>query len=256
MLLGACAACTAVACVDLSAPKGPASISTLILPSLFVVAGDVMRDSAGNPAPPAIIAFDQKGDTISGIAASFFLTDSIPRAHFDAGGIIHGDSLGIAHLVGQIGNVQTAVFNLPITVAPDSMARVLVGGAGDSVKATVSNDSAASRGQAGAQVRVAGANNTPVPGVIVKFSFVRTFSSRASSPAVFLTDDSGNLSQVDTTDATGLASRHVTIIAAFLADQTLFQRPDSVIVQATATYRGVSLRGSPVSIVLPTKLTF
>ena len=42
----------AVACVDMSAPKGPASISVLQLPAPFVVRGAVMGDSLGNPAAP------------------------------------------------------------------------------------------------------------------------------------------------------------------------------------------------------------
>lgn len=261
VLLGTCVALTAVAavaCVDLSAPAGAASISPLILPSLFVVQGDVMRDSTGNPAKPTIIAYDQNGNPLSGITPRFFLTDSIPHAHFDpATGIIHGDSLGIAHIVGQIGNLQTAVFSLPVTLAPDTMVRVLVGG-GDTLRATVTNDSATSRGQLAAQVRVTGggANHVPIQGVRVAFTLVHSFASRTSSPAVFLADDSGNLSQLDTTDATGLASRRVTIVSSFLADQTLFSRVDSVEVRATASYRGVSLPGSPVHIVIPVKISF
>jgi hypothetical protein len=256
-LVGA-AAIIAMACVDLSAPKGPSAISALQLPSTFVVAGDLMRDSLGNPAKPFIIGYDQNGNPIADVPGTFFFTDSIPFAHFE-NGIVKGDSVGTAHLVGQVGNLQTAVYNLPVTVAPFTIGRVLVNANGDTLKATAASDSAASLGTIPAQVKVLGVNaTTGVPGVRVVFTLTKTLTSRTSSAAVFLLDDQGNLSNVDTTDVSGLASRKVAVVASFLADPALVAgtKTDSVVVTATATYLGVSLKGAPVRIVIPVKVGF
>jgi hypothetical protein len=81
-----------VACLDLSAPIGPASISPIQLPAKFVVRGDTMRDSAGTPAPPVVNQFNAKGQLIGGDAPQFFILDSAPAAHFDpTTGVLVGD---------------------------------------------------------------------------------------------------------------------------------------------------------------------
>ncbi|HEU4787096.1 MAG TPA: hypothetical protein VFS57_06800, partial [Gemmatimonadaceae bacterium] len=54
----------AAACLDMSAPKGAASISLLQLPSGYVVRGDVMRDSGGAAAKLVVLAYDGDGKVI------------------------------------------------------------------------------------------------------------------------------------------------------------------------------------------------
>jgi len=247
----------AMACVDLSAPKGPSSISNLQLPATFVVRGDVMRDSNGTPAPPTIVAFDQNGNPVGETGATFFITDSIPHAHF-VQGVVFGDSLGIAHVVGQVGNLQTPVFALPVTVAPTTIANTLTA-QNDTLKAPVGADSLSSQGSVNVQVRVTGGANkdTTVDGVRVTFTITSSPPSRASSPAAFLLDDQNNVSGVDTT-ASGLAARKLTVISSFIADSTVRAgtRLDSVVIAATASYRGAPLTGSPLRIVIPVKVSF
>ena len=76
------AAVVAMACIDMSAPKGrPASISSLLLPSPSVVVGDSMRDSAGKVAPLRIIAYDANNAPIPSLEVLFFVTDSAAVAH-------------------------------------------------------------------------------------------------------------------------------------------------------------------------------
>jgi len=112
-------AVAAVACIDLSAPKGPASISLIKLPAAFVVRGDVMRDSAGTPAPPVINQFDANGRLIGGAAPQFFILDSAPAAHFDpSNSVLVGDKLGIVNFIGQVGSLQTPSIQVPVTVLP------------------------------------------------------------------------------------------------------------------------------------------
>jgi hypothetical protein len=71
-----------------------------------------------------------------------------------------------------------------------------------------------------------------------------------TTKSVYLVDDQGRASTLDTTDASGLAGRKVRVRAAQFPAAGV---TDSVIVRATATYRGVVLKGAPVRIALPVK---
>ena len=71
----------AMACIDMSPPKGPASISSLLLPSPSVVVGDSMRDSLGVVAPLRILAYDANNVPLTNVATLFFITDTAATAH-------------------------------------------------------------------------------------------------------------------------------------------------------------------------------
>ena len=73
-------AIVAVACLDMSAPSGAASISLLQLPSPSVVRGDTMRDSAGNVAPVTVTSFNVQGEPIPTIPFETFVLDTMLRA--------------------------------------------------------------------------------------------------------------------------------------------------------------------------------
>src|SRR5262249_47488548 len=113
-----------LACVDMSAPAGPASISNLRLPSPSVVVGDTMRDSLGQVAPLTILAFSSANDTIAAAGAQFFITDTVKAAHLAAGTKLVGDKIGSTVVLGQIGKLQTATINVPVTFKPDHMVKV------------------------------------------------------------------------------------------------------------------------------------
>jgi hypothetical protein len=244
-------AALALACVDLSPPKGPASISQVRLPSAFVVRGDVMRDSTGTPAIPIVNEFDAAGHVIAGKAAQFFITDSAPAAHFDATtGSLVGDKLGIVHLIGQVGSLQTPSVAVAVTVAPTSMTKGT--GALDTIKAPISQDTTVV-GTSSVPILVRGVGDTAVQGVLVHYVLTRTLvSNDATRPAVYFADQTGKQTLTDTTDATGSAARdHLIVRARLLADVAVAtgQKVDSVIVQASASYKGTPLAGSPVTFV-------
>lgn len=255
-ILSVALATLAVACIDLSAPKGPASISTLNLPSGFVVRGDVMRDSTGAPAPPGVFAYDANGNLMPDVQAQFFIIDSAPAAHFDENGLLVGDRLGTIRLLGQIGNLQTPTLTIPITVAPTTIARAP---GTDTIKAPLGKDSANSIGSTPISVVVTGVGDTAVQGVLVHLKLTRTLaSSSQTQPAVYFVDQSGKPMSADTTDASGKTSKaKLDVLSRNLADQALVsgQKIDSVIVEASATYKGVPLAGSPVRLVVPVKVT-
>lgn len=247
----------AVACVDLSAPKNaPASISLLQLPEFFVVRGDVMRDSLGNPTAPSIITYDGSGAEVTGFKPFIFVTDSQPVIGVNSNGVlVAANRIGTAHVIGQIGNVQTPAATVYVTVAPTTLVKNLLGS--DTLQLTIGQDSATSlgflslpavvRGGAGTQ------SDTGVGGAIVTYRIVSTpFASRTSSPTMFIGDDANNLSPRDTGDGAGNVSRKLIINSRFLADTALFlgHRLDSVTVEARMKYKGVDLAGSPVRFVV------
>ena len=251
----------AVACLDMSAPKGPASISLLILPSSSIVVNDVMRDSLGNPAPLSVNAFDATGNLIPNVTRTFFITDSAPVATFIAPGVLRGDTLGTVHVVGQANGVQTPVAAIPVTVAPASLAPV-------SLATTVSDttyirlDTVVVTGDTSKHVSVplavvlAGVN----PGTFSQKFIIRYVllaapgtSPTATSPAVFLADDQGSPRTAASTDASGQAHLNLVVTPANLGDTALIsgQRVDTAIVTASTSYKGVPVAGSPVIFAVP-----
>ncbi|HVX38639.1 MAG TPA: hypothetical protein VHB25_03615 [Gemmatimonadaceae bacterium] len=250
-----------VSCIDMSAPTGgPASVSTLQVPALFVVRGDVMRDTAGTPAPLSIVAYDQNGDTMSGVKAQFFITDTGKIAQIGPDNIVSAfDTTGLIHVIGQVGGTQTPPVTVYVTEAPASINSAIA--ASDTIKVTAAADTTVGRGKQSARATVLAADRkTTVAGVRVHFSIAYTPDTNATTAkaprAVYLVDDNGKLSSLDTADGSGAVGRTVVVIASRLADQALVSgaKTDSVVVLATATYRGRQL--GPVALKLPLKVGF
>ncbi|HSQ30124.1 MAG TPA: hypothetical protein VLN49_09755 [Gemmatimonadaceae bacterium] len=243
------------ACLDMSAPKGPASISLLRLPSGYVVRGDVMRDSAGAAAKLGVLAFDGDGQPIADVTPEFFIIDSNPAAHFDASGTLVGDRLGSIRVIGQIGNLQTPLTSIPITLAPTTIVR---GQGTDTIRAPLGADSASSIGSTPLSVIVRGLGDTTVQGVVVHYTITRTLESSSQQPAVYIGDASNKPASADTTDGSGNASKkRLVVLTRRLADQALVsgQKVDSAVVEASATYKGAPLANSPLRIVVPVRVT-
>lgn len=246
MLAGwAALALVGVGCLDMSAPKsGVAAISPLVLPSPSVVVNDVMRDSTGAPAPLRVIAFDQSGDTLSGVKTSFFLLD--PGAHVDAAGLLYGDSLTTVRIVGEVAGVQTSIATLTVTAAPDTA--INTAPAGDTLR--ISTDTTRSRSSA-LSLKLQSAAGAPAQGFVVHYQVTYAPPTAAGeTPAVYIGNDASALSPVDTTDATGNASHRY----AYLRLKAIAGTPDSVVVEATIQYKGLAVRGSPLRYVIPVRL--
>lgn len=250
-------AAAAMACVDLAAPKNtPASISLLQVPTFFIVRGDVMRDSLGNPAKPNVLAYDASGSEATGFTPSFFITDSNAVAHFDANGVLVGDRIGTVRFLGQIGSLQTPVATIYVTTTP---LKIAAAGKTDSIVVPVTSDSSTSMGTASLAVTVRGLADSAIGGAIVRYAIVPPVpASKTGTAAVYLANDLNNLSTVDTTDAQGSAARRLIVNSRFLADAALLsgQKKDSVIVEARTKYRGAELSGSPVRFVVHIRIKF
>ena len=254
----ACAA-AAVACIDMSAPKGAASISQLQLPSPSVVRGDTMRDSAGNVAPVTVTSYDAGGVPIPEIPFALFVLDTMLRAHFTLTHLLVGDKLGNVTVVGQASGVQTLTVNVPVTVRPTTLS---VGTPKpDTIAAPLGSDSASSVGHATLATIVRGAGDTTVQGIVVHYRITKTLgSSSTTTPSVYIADMSSppKPMNADTTDAGGSANkRQVVVLTRLLTDQALIsgQKVDSVVVEARASYKGAPLTGSPLTMVFPIKVT-
>jgi len=87
------------------------------------------------------------------------------------------------------------------------------------------------------------ARDSAVASWIVSFAIV----SQHKPGLVELVNDAGKPSSVDTTDASGIAGRKIQLHPVNLDSAN---QVDSVIVNATAKFRGVPVSGSPVRLVL------
>lgn len=236
----------------MSAPKGPASISLLLLPSPSIVVNDVMRDSLGNPAPLSINAFDAAGNLIPNVTRTFVITDSAPVAHFVNAGLLMGDTLGIVHVVGQADGVQTPAAPIPVTVAPAALDSTFQ--SPDTLKAPISGDTT-KVGTVTLGVTLVGVNpGTFSQGFIVRWVLLSAPISlpNATSPAVFLANSQGMPQSVDTTTTSGSAQINVVVVAARIGDTTLTNGGvDSAVVTATTSYKGAPVTGSPKRFKVP-----
>jgi hypothetical protein len=232
----------------MSAPKGPASISSLQLPSPSVVVGDVMRDSSGAPAMLSVIAYDADGNRIPDVTPQFVITDSIKFAHFDANGLLTGDSVGAVHVLGQIGNLQTPVATVPITVAPTGIAAVTPV---DTFRVPFTTDTTPAVTPVGAVI--SGANGTFAQGFVVHFALTYAPATKAGKPLAVSIRNLDTVTAVGVTDVSGHVSRSLAVIVPFLADDSLAagRKVDSAVVEMTASYKGSAIPGSPVRVVVP-----
>ena len=249
----ACVA-AAVACIDMSAPRGAASISLMQLPSPFVVRGDTMRDANGNVAPVTVTSYNADGVPIPDIPFALFVLDTMLRAHFTVSHLLIGDKLGVVTTVGQASGVQTLTVNVPVTVRPTTL---LLGVKPDTLRAPLGADSASSIGRSAPPLStiVKGVGDTTVQGVIVRYAITRTLPSSSNTiPSVYIGDANGKPMNADTTDSQGSANKRYIIVLTRLLTGPVLQQPDSVVVQATASYKGAPLSGSPLKIVTPVKV--
>jgi hypothetical protein len=86
-------------------------------------------------------------------------------------------------------------------------------------------------------------NDTAVKSYIVSFEIV----SQSNPELGELVNTSNKPSAIDTTDAGGIAGRKIRLHSVFLDSPTAV---DSIVVNATARYKGVPVTGSPVRLVL------
>ena len=232
----------AVACTDISGSSTSVlsiQFDTLSAPS--VVVGDTLRDTTGAVIRPVVHAFNFQGEEIIP-APVFFLSPDSGITVDSVTGIVVGDSLRStpARIVATVGTLQ-AIQNVDVTLRPDLVQAV---NGRDSLQYSLLDTTLnVSPLLTVTLTHGVAPNDSSVKSYIVSFAIVAQSNPQLGE----LVNDAGKASVVDTTDASGIAGRKIRLHPLFLSSGTAV---DSIVVNATAKYRGTQVNGSPVRLVL------
>ena len=239
-LLGAIGV-AAAACTEIS------SSSTAVLSIQFdslgapsVVVGDTLRDTTGAVVRPVVHVFNFKGAEIVPAPVYFLSPDSGVTVD-SATGVVVADSLRStpARIIATVGTLQ-AVQKVDVTLSPDLIQAV---NGLDTLQYSLADSTLNVSTQL--QVKLThgvAPNDSAVKSYIVSFAIVAQSNPQLGE----LVNDGGKASVIDTTDASGIAGRRIRVRPVFLTAAPV----DSIVVNATAKYRGVQVNGSPVRLVL------
>jgi hypothetical protein len=233
------------ACSDIVSSS--ASVLSIVFDSLAapsVVIGDTLRDTTGAVVRPVVHVFNFKGEEVAQAPVYFLSPDSGVTVD-SATGIVTADSLRStpARIVATVGSLQ-AVQNVDVTLRPDLLQAV---NALDSLQYSLFDTTV----NVSPLLQVAlthgiAPDDSAVKSWIVSFAIVAQSDPRLGE----LVNDAGLASIVDTTDASGMAGRKIRVHPLFLSSSS---QVDSIVVNATAKYRGMQVSGSPVRLVLRLK---
>ena len=235
----------ALACTDLSGSGSSTSVLSIQFDSLAapsVVVGDTLRDTTGAVIIPVVHAFNFDGDEITSVPVRFQSPDSGVVVD-SITGIIFGDSLRStpARIVATVGSLQ-AIQRLDLTLRPD-----LAAGLHD--RDSLSYSLLDTTLNVSPQLTIKLTHGVAPDDSVVK-SYIVSFAivSQSNPQLGELINDAGKPSVVDTTDTNGVAGRSIRLHPLFITAPV-----DSIIVNATARYRGSEISGSPVRLVLKVK---
>lgn len=254
------------ACAEIgSGPDVPAAIELTALPSPSVVIGDTLRTIDGVVAPVQAIVRNLAGDVIPDAQVRYlyadFLRDSALAIDSVTGLVralrVSKGSGGDARLAARAGTSLQILKSLIVTTRPDTTDRS--GLSAPTLFVTSLPDTGRTAATANTSPELSlivrnidslgvasGVNGWPVRFVIVE----PANAANDTTKGAWLVDDAGRASVLDTTNSSGQAGRKVRIRAAVFPAVGV---NDSVVVQATMSYRGVVVRGAPVRITLPVK---
>jgi hypothetical protein len=233
------------ACGDVSGSSTSVlSIQFDSLAAPSVVVGDTLRDTSGAVIRPIVHAFNFKGNEILPAPVWFQSPDSGVVVD-SVTGIVVADSLRStpARIVATVGTLQ-AIQKVDVTLRPDLI--VAVHGFDSLSYSLFDSTQNVSPKLTVKLTHGVAPNDSSVKSYIVSFAIV----SQSNPQLGQLVDDAGKPSSVAITDATGMAGRAIRLHPLFLTSATTV---DSIIVNATAKYRGAQVSGSPVRLVLKVK---
>lgn len=236
--VGLIAACTDIPTSDTAI----LAISIDPIQSPAIVLRDTLRDSTGKAIPIRATVYNFNGDVISGAPLRFQAADRGITVDSVTGFAV-GDSVRDtpARIVVSAGNLQ-AFKLLLVTLRPDT---VLAVNGRDSLAYSLLDTTKNLSPSLSVRVRHSLISpDSAVKSYLVSFAITSTTDTALAR----LVNDAGAPSRIDTTDASGEASRKIRLSPVRLTSLT-----DSIIVAATVKYRGVQVRGSPVRLVLKVK---
>src|SRR6185295_18419700 len=201
-----------VGCIDLTTNASEiVAIEFPDLPSPSVVAGDTLRDSTGKAVVLNARLFDAAGDEVTGQPVQFFTTDttiSIVSGNYLIGRVAAD---GVGRLVASGAGLQSIVRQVEVVPRPDSLA---ANGSVDTLRLLFPDTPTANVSSAiGARVlaKDPALGATGVRAWIVTFSLEHAGAAVSASDTslVFLVNELGTPSRVDTSDTQGAVARRV-----------------------------------------------
>jgi hypothetical protein len=252
-------AVAAGACADVStSPETPASLELSPFPWPSVVIGDTLRDANGVVAPVRAIVRNSRGDTLTNAGTTYlyadFNRDSALLVDSSTGIVVARKAVTAeARIAARVGGTLQAIRKLLVTVRPDTV----FAGTTPSLLTTAFPDtgrakaSANTTGPMGVTVQNRqGTTPTGVNGWVVQFTLLRPANpTNDTTLSAWLVNEAGSASIIDTTDGGGNADRKVRV----RANQFPTSGTDTVIVQATVTYKGRPVAGSGIRVRVPVR---
>ncbi len=257
-VLGATGVGTACAEIGIG-PNEAAAIELDPFPSPSVVVGDTLRTIDGVVSPVRARVFNVRGELIGDAAPRYLYADyniDSALAIDSATGIVVAKTLvaGDKRIAARIGGTLQVLRGIRIVPRPDSVSgtsltEILGTTVPDTGRQGQENNSTKALS---VTVRNRDGNAvSPVRSWPVRFQLVSPANpTNDTMAAVYLVDDQGRASTLDTTDDSGAAGRRVRVRA---LQFPVGAAVESVVVRATVTYRGQPLKGSPVRITAPVR---
>jgi hypothetical protein len=193
-------------CLDLGTdPNEIGAISFDGVPYPAVVAGDTLRNEAGQIVPLRATVLSGAGDTVANPEVQFFSRDTTVTLTADGRVIGRSTARGVARLFATVGSLQSVTREIEVTALPESST---VTSAPDTLRVS-SADTTNNSGDF--RLRLVDASGAGVKGFLVRY--VLEFRGEVVAPGdttrILLVNEAGRPSWVDTTDNNGDGARRV-----------------------------------------------
>lgn len=229
-----------VACArEIVEPDVPVSIALDSLPFPSVVVNDTLRDTTGAVRPVQGDVFNYLGELLEGVPLQYFALDR--GASVDtATGIVVGDSVRATpvRIIAALGILQTQPRQLAVVERPDSLA--VVSGL-DTLRYSLTDTTVNFSSQLTVRLFHTDGEPVAVRAWIVSYEI----ESQADPELATIFGDGNVPSRIDTTSTDGTAGRRIRVSPIHLTSAV-----DSVVLLATARYRGAHVIGSPARLVV------
>ncbi len=226
-------------CIDLTVdPKEIAAIEFVAPSTPAFIVGDSLRDTLGAVTRLEAKVFDAAGDLVPNAPLYFVATDTFAQVVGGTLLVANKKNVGTTKVYAVTGRLQSVARSLAIIASPDSIA--FTPATVDTIKVKVPATGSALDTSATVKVTVRAAGSVAST-VRVRFELSRrgTPLGPADTATYALVSTGLRASRVDTTDATGTASRTIRVRVAAGASVL-----DTLVVRATATMGGV-VRNKP-----------
>jgi len=260
-LLGVMSACVvAAACADIGTnPSVPASIEATPLAFPSIAVGDSLRDTLGVAYPVRAVVRNIQGDVIEDAPIRYLYVQAARDTALEVDSIsghvrvLKRPASGPVQIAARFESALQVLIPLRITSDPDTVFRTestrIVGFVPDTGRRGADENSAAVSVRVQYRDDADAAQN--VGDWLVRFVVVRPANpTNDTTKAAFFMNDNARPTSLDTTDASGLASRRLRMRPGILFPAGS-PTSDTVVVEARIWRRGVPVPGAPVRIAVP-----